>query len=457
MSSQIIFLTVAALFGLASGQVVNCTFEQTATDYVCYLFDQNIQTEMDMIDIAGDHLPDRSNMDVTALISWDGSVVKVFPSIVIVRFINLRHVFVQHAGMTTFQSAVGHCPQLTSVLIGSNQLTLLPARIFQDCSRLTILSLAMNSLSVIDPNAFSGLVNLNSLILMNNQIQILPPNVFAPLVSLETLFLSSNHIADLSGGLFNALTNLVELHLDDNDMSSWNGQILANNPIIARLSIARNKLESLVADSFDNLNSLANLTLAGNQLQTLPVFNALPNLENLNLNENRLTSVNGDWFRNMPRLQMLEINRNLISDVDFVMRAGRVQLPVRFLRLMSNKIENLQDNAFTMLSNLEQLDLFNNQIQRLNALSIRPITQMRRLTVDNNRISRIERELFNGTSSFFFWARSNVCVNRDFVINHPSDFDYHVAPLMKDCFGTAASSKASVVAVITAVLLIIKM
>lgn len=454
MKSGIIFLAIVALFGdLATSQRVNCTFHETATDYVCNLIGQNIQEEVEMLDIGGVHLPERFDMHVTSLISSGGTVMRVFPSFMINRFINLRSVAVQSANMTTFQTPINHCPQLASVLIGNNQLTTIPNNFFQSCSSLTMLSMMMNSISVISPNAFTGLVNLNSLILTNNQIQILAPNVFAPLVGLQNLFLNSNQIAEISAGTtFNTLTNLTLLNLDDNLMSFWSGHNLVNNNLLQTLSISRNRIQTLVVESFNNLNALRELTLTNNQLQGLPVFKILPSLETLNLNDNQITSIDGNWFRNMPRLHMLLLNGNQIREVDFTMNAGRLQSPVRFLHLMSNQIENLQDNAFTMLSNLEQLDLSANQIERLNVLSVRPITQMRRLLVVNNRINRIERELFTGATSLVFSANGNICINSVITINDANDFENRVVPLLRECFSSAISMGSSLIVVITSVL-----
>lgn len=386
--------------------------------------------------------------------------MRVFPSFMINRFINLRSVTVQNANMTTFQTPVNHCPQLTSILIGNNQLTMIPNNFFQSCNGLTMLSMMVNSISVISPNAFTGLVNLNSLILTNNQIQILPPNVFAPLVSLQTLFLNLNQIAEINAGsTFNMLTNLTVLNFDDNLMGFWSGHNLVNNNLLQILSISRNRIQTLVVESFNNLNALRELTMTNNLLQGLPIFKILPNLETLNLDDNRITSIDGNWFRNMPRLHTLLLNRNQIREVDFVMSAGRLQSPVRLLNLINNQIGNLQDNAFTMLNSLEELDLSANQIERLNALSVRPITQMRRLLVVNNRISRIERELFTGASSLAFSANGNICINSDIIINDANDFENRVVPLLRECFSSAIGMGSSLIVVITSVVasLIMKM
>ena len=101
-----------------------------------------------------------------------------------------------------------------------NDLTALPADVFDGLSSLENLDLKLNDLSKLPDGVFDGLSSLEDLLLGGNYLTALPAGVFNGLSNLEYLSLSANDLTELPAGVFNGLSNLEDLKLHTNDLSA---------------------------------------------------------------------------------------------------------------------------------------------------------------------------------------------------------------------------------------------
>ncbi|XP_044207395.1 extracellular matrix protein 2 [Thunnus albacares] len=218
-----------------------------------------------------------------------------------------------------------------------------------------------------------------------NNIQSLTPDVFSGLPNLDTLDLSKNKLDDelFSQNPLSNLTSLKKLNLDGNQLT----RIPMLPPSLEELKINNNKLSSLNPPCFKGLTNLLKLELEENSLHDGSVspqtFRPLKSLLYLKLDNNR--------FRLLPQglppsLKVLKMNQNLIEEVTEEAVRGCVHL--RVLDLSHNLLHEqaIADRAWIRLKALEALDLSYN---RLTSVPMNLPRRLSNLTLEHNDISYI--------------------------------------------------------------------
>ncbi|XP_037038617.1 leucine-rich repeat-containing protein 15-like [Bradysia coprophila] len=433
-------LIIVALTDIRTIEAVTCTYELSETSvYSCNLINQTILTERDMDAETGTHMPGFTNENVTLFISLT-SVIEIFPSTLINRFVNLDSVALFSVRMKQFTSPIGNCDHLINIVLMLNQITSVPGNIFQNCRQLTDIFLDVNTISHIDIGAFTGLTRLRRLSLTNNQISYLDPLVFQPIRNLTILNLDSNLIWEVRAETFGLLPLLTNLTLNANSITTWTSTFHNSNQALQELRLDRNQISSLSSDTFANLPQLKTLRV-GDSIEELPTFSGLNSLEELWLNYNKLKVISADSFKNLKSLRLLQLSFNNIESVNFTLTPTTAgSLPnLTSLNLLFNSITEIPDGTFTLLTNLRDLNLCRNRIEFLSAESIRPIIQIRTLDVAFNQIARIERDLFAGVTNLTFRSQRNVCFDGDVSIGSSDDFENGVDALLEPCFSFATS------------------
>ena len=165
--------------------------------------------------------------------------------------------------------------------------------------------------------------DLQVLYLHDNQLESLPSGVFRTMLRLGQLQLHNNRLTQLSDGIFSGLVNLVYLTLNVNrisrvDPSTWRALpdlrvlILEDNrlgygrlvfpagamPNLEELRLDKNGLTSISDDIISGLPNLRRLHFRWNNVESLPpnVFRAVPRLEMVDLSVNNITQLTQDAF-----------------------------------------------------------------------------------------------------------------------------------------------------------------
>lgn len=433
---------------------VNITFQAGSGIYIATTNDQVILDEDSMLPIVGEHVPGYGNSDVTLLLSGF-SIIKVFPSLIIDEFVNLKDFLLNSVEMVSFGRPITNCQNLETFRLSFNEFSTIPGGIFRNCNKVQISVLSYNKITNFDNNAFEGLSGLRELHLSNNQVKIINPNIFGNLSSLILIDLEDNVIEELSPGIFGSSPLLDTLKLKGNIITTWNSSILENNRNLRYLGLSSNHLQSLDGYAFANLPNLQTLSL-GRFLEEIPTFINLGQLETLDITTNEIKHVSAEPFRSLASLKFLFLRNNLIETVNLTMRADKFLTNLEYLSLRANRIATIQDNAFSMLEKLNELELSGNLIVQLNKNSIRPIAQLRTLNVGSNTIRKIERELFDEVSVLQFLSTGNICFDGELSINNTlnnDDYKNLIAPQLEQCFTASAyANELHLITVITSFL-----
>ncbi|XP_035980499.1 leucine-rich repeats and immunoglobulin-like domains protein 1 [Fundulus heteroclitus] len=164
------------------------------------------------------------------------------------------------------------------------------------------------------------------------------------------------------------------------------------------LNLGHNKLASISAEAFANLPNLRELRLDHNELTSIPdLGQASSKMISLYLHHNKIRNIDGSRILELVSLETLDLSNNDITEVrGDGFPAG---LQIRDLYLSNNKISTLQLGALDHLgSTLQVLRLSRNRISQIpiRAFQLPRLTQ---LELNRNRIHQIEGLTFQGLSS----------------------------------------------------------
>ncbi len=258
----------------------------------------------------------------------------------------------------------------------------------EEMTKLTDLDLSSNGIVVID-----GLNNL---------------------VNLETLYLNDNAI--ISFPSINQLEFLTHLDISDNNINQL-GDDLSGLSKLKTLNAQNNEICDL--STLDDLISLEKLNLSNNDLGcggifVSPNFDSLenaPNLEELYLDNNNLTSIEGLRGRDI-NLEILYINDNNLTDITPIGEyTGIVEL-----YLNNNNINNIDD--LSGMTGLTVVDLSNNNIDEFSDLLIIP--NLIDINLSFNNITAIPDISTSWSSLSVLDLSSNILTDTSGVNGHPT-------------------------------------
>lgn len=156
--------------------------------------------------------------------------------------------------------------------------------------RLTLERIELNSNKIKLMSLLGSFPNLVSLSMYKNKLSVIKPDTFADLPNLETLDLSFNFLVHLPIDLFGKLLQLEVLNLAHNRLSELRAREFESLGNLDQLELQYNLLKRVNLDAFANLNNLAILDLSHNRIESIETSSnvLLTNLKILRLNENRL-------------------------------------------------------------------------------------------------------------------------------------------------------------------------
>ncbi|KAL7015049.1 hypothetical protein ACKWTF_016261 [Chironomus riparius] len=349
MWQKTIFLLISLQVALISSQErISCNYVQASPmyPYTCHLTINNPNGLDDFTEIAGFHIANRGNADVTFL-SATFQNTRNIPSIICRQFPNIRELYMTASNIENIgESSFAGCDNLNQVTLVMNRINAIPDNTFRSNIHLTILNMAQNGIRVLGPNAFAGTrlttidlsfneINmfssatfaavgqtLTSLLLIANSITSLPNGAFAGLRNLQNLHLSGNIFTNIPNNIFRELDNLMLLHVINCGLSQPNVDWFTDMRALKEIHMESNGIASLPDGLFARSRRLTNVYLAGNNLTQItgaPFGTSLPALEILSVSDNAIHGVDSRFFDVAENLNSLYLSGNTCSNENFQM------------------------------------------------------------------------------------------------------------------------------------------
>ena len=178
----------------------------------------------------------------------------------------------------------------------------------------TVIFLVLDSLVTLRANTFSGLMKLERLAISSDMLMTLEPDVFNGLTSLEVLYLDGGAIATVQSGVFDDLpAELSTLRLDRGGKEILGSGFFSELPGVEAIDVWDESLTTIKARFFSGLGSLKRLFFddAGNIARVeRGAFTGLTELTNLDLSNNKITSLPDGVFSDLQKLEVLELGGN---------------------------------------------------------------------------------------------------------------------------------------------------
>lgn len=180
-----------------------------------------------LIDIKGDHFPNRSNLKVTALSINSSSYFTEFPHQIFDKFKNLKLLKISDSGFGKAEKICNEQTETLSIMrgfLGGNSLSI------KNCENIQYLTADYSNLKKI---SLENLKILSELTLRGNEIEEIPENLFASMESLKNVQLSKNKISKIDGQIFAKNLKLEIVNFSGNPIKVIGGEFLKGNKNLA--------------------------------------------------------------------------------------------------------------------------------------------------------------------------------------------------------------------------------
>ncbi|CAL6075445.1 Conserved_hypothetical protein [Hexamita inflata] len=275
-----------------------------------------------------------------------------------------------------------------------------PPEVWEDASNRNLLSFSQELVQGTKEFRYNGrkiehiylisfLTNITELNLPGNNISDI--SSISKLKTLKILDLSSNIIKDISG--LQSLLNLTHLFLSSNKLTSYTVAL----PNLVDLELENNRITDISAIS--KLKNLKKLDLGSNIIEDISVLQSLTDLIHLNLQVNKLTS----YTLALPSLVELFLSRNKLQDKSGLQHSPKLErltlseTGTSDLRTIPHQLFGLKDLSLSFnnileisyLSNfvdLQSLNLgYNKQLSNIGPLQF--CTQLTKLRIQKTSIT----------------------------------------------------------------------
>ncbi|EDW01470.1 toll-like receptor 9 isoform X2 [Drosophila grimshawi] len=271
---------------------------------------------------------------------------------------------------------------------------------YADMDSLLYLDLSNNKIDNLAANALIGFTSLRTLLLANNSIvlwsEISPNEAFKYAPSLKRLSLSGNRLGSFASADSKMQLNsqsLTELDLSAAQISVVGGDILVNKlPNLQRLSLANNQLTQLLRLPSKSLREL-DLSNCGLQRLSSTFFEALPNLEVLNISHNTALQFGSMDEDLIVAYELLKLDASYCN-LDQIDLSG---MPVLVeVRLRGNLLRLVDEHTFANNTMLELVDLSNNVVRLIGNEAFSKLKRLKHLNLAYNEIAYLDRNLIRG-------------------------------------------------------------
>ncbi|KAJ3646336.1 hypothetical protein Zmor_023928 [Zophobas morio] len=174
---------------------------------------------------------------------------------------------------------------------------------------------------------------------------------------LRYLNLYGNNISEISDYMFTRIYLLKEVYLKNNNIQHLGREIFQNRTLSV-VDLSRNRIQTITTCFYKS--KIKWLLLNHNKINFIGFEPFPPNLEQLELNDNLLESIEDEHFRNLRRLKELYLENNRLTTVPNIVDLKKIQ----FLHFAYNNIQEVHFR-FDQLPKLEFLDLGFNSIHNV--------------------------------------------------------------------------------------------
>jgi len=198
---------------------------------------------------------------------------------------------------------------------------------------------------------------------------------------IKKIILSDNFIEYVDKFTFVNFVNLEEVDLRQNQIQSTE---ISFGSSIKILRLQDNQISEIISESFKNLNQLFVLEIHFNKIQ----------------------KIKNDTFRGLSGMEYLIMFRNLIHTIEDYSFAAMKKM--KFLYLFSNKLEKIHNKMFRNLFSLTDLLLFENDMIEIEAESFIDLVRLEKLHLFSNKLSYLNNLTFVGLYSLReLWLQKN--------------------------------------------------
>uniref|UniRef100_A0A0C9QPB7 Lrrc15_12 protein n=1 Tax=Fopius arisanus TaxID=64838 RepID=A0A0C9QPB7_9HYME len=299
---------------------------------------------------------------------------------------------------------------LQELEISKSNFTEIPTDMLAMLPNLEDLSLEGNQIRKIEPKDLLPLKHLKRLDLSYNDITDIKPGTFDEFNALRTLDLSFNSFPVVPG-LLRGLSCLKLLRISKSfDHNGFQSEMLSDVPNLDELQLDFNNLSTLSPDMFQNLRSLRVLSLYGNKIRDIPrgVFDQMPSLKDISIADNEIETITpgafGDSDIDTVNLSLNPVRKTIQTDT---FRG----LTVRRLILSKCKIAKLESKAFNGLQVTQMLDLTENDLTEVGVDDFSGL-RTKNLDLSQNRIAAITKDAFKMTAMERFGLYGNPIKDR---------------------------------------------
>ena len=282
-------------------------------------------------------------------------------------------------------------------------------------------------------DSFRGLSQLRSLDLSDNNIWALPQELFCPLVSLTHLNMTRNRLQNASELGFSdwgegptapgksCNVGLEVLDLSNNDLPSLPDNGFTSLRQLQNLFLQDNKMTNLAERAFVGLVALQRLNVSSNQLTNLPpeLFQSSRDIKELHLNNNSISVLAPGLLAGLDQLLVLDLSNNQLTNT-WVNRdtfSGLVRLVI--LNLAHNKITRLDSHVLQDLYSLQILNLHHNNIEVIAEGAFAALTNIHAITLSHNNLIRVEDHHFSG-----LYVLHELYLDHNSIVSiHPQSFE----------------------------------
>ncbi|KAM8972039.1 uncharacterized protein RCH25_017652 [Pelodytes ibericus] len=177
---------------------------------------------------------------------------------------------------------------------------------------------------------------------------------------LKVLDVSHNFFEHVPMSTFQHLGSLQQLSLSNNMLSSIPAD-LSTTMSLERMDLSYNHLSVVFLNESKSYNNLKSLDLSGNKMylfysSSLGVWH----LQSLNLGDNHLLDITHSFKASLKLLDSLWLRKNKLSSLSS--NTFKNLISMKYLNLIENQIEEIENGAFVGLGNLHSLLLGSNKL-----------------------------------------------------------------------------------------------